>query len=39
MLTKEEKIKRAAEVVSVLEGRYPSAVCALQYEETLGGFW
>lgn len=32
MLTREEKIKRAAEVVSVLETRYPSAVCALQYE-------
>ena len=32
MLTKEEKIKRAAEAVSVLEERYPSAVCALQYE-------
>ena len=31
MLTKEEKITRAAEVVEALEERYPSSVCALEY--------
>ena len=31
MLTKEEKITRAAEVVAALEERYPSSVCALEY--------
>lgn len=31
MLTKEEKITRAAEVVAALEVRYPSSVCALEY--------
>ncbi len=32
MLSKEEKINRAAEVVATLEKKYPSSVCALQYE-------
>lgn len=32
MLTKEEKITRAAEVVAALEARYPSSVCALEYK-------
>lgn len=31
MLTEEEKITRAAEVVAALEERYPSSVCALEY--------
>ena len=31
MLTKEEKITRAAEVVEALEERYQSSVCALEY--------
>ena len=31
MLTKEEKITRAAAVVAALEERYPSSVCALEY--------
>lgn len=32
MLTKEEKTARASEVVAVLEERYPSSVCALEYD-------
>lgn len=31
-LTKTEKTARAAEAVAVLEARYPSSVCALEYE-------
>ena len=32
MLTKEEKLLRAAEVVAALEEKYPEATCALRYE-------